>query len=395
MANKSRSPAVMPSYAAIPTMANGEDHDGEEFDDMDYLMDQQEYDGLKISMNCQPQTIARYGKYSLFIVLIAFMSIALVMNVDQFKLSSYATFSNMFGLSLDETSENSFVLSSPSFLANGDLPPTSTCKFGTETGVSPPLAWKGAPEGTVDYLITMKKESGYSWSVYDISSDVDHLDEAVSNAAASGATVGLIAGTEAWDIDVPPYISTANYVSMYKYEEPCSKGPGEKWYLFTIYAFSRRAADVMAENNFAKENTKPTQILEIMDSYILGKAEITAYFNLYDDDASAAVAKEETKVAEASGVVVTGGVELSDEGKAKNGGSDPKHSSTETTTALAVTPPTTTSTTTTSTSNSNNVMVQLAAAHGESFVLGYSSVLTILNLFHHPTTYGINNSKKL
>ena len=357
----------MPSYAAIPTLAN--DDDEEEFN-MDYLMDQQEYDGLKVSMNCKPQTIARYGKYTMIIVLIAIMSIALVMNVDQFKLSSYSTFSNMFGLSLDETAENTFVLTSPVFLADGDLPATSTCKFGTETGVSPPLAWSGAPEGTVDYMITMKKESGYSWSIYDVNSDVDHLDEAVSNAAASGATVGLIAGTEAWDIDVPPYISTANYVSMYKYEEPCSKGPGEKWYLFTIYAFNRRAADVMAENNFSKENTKPTQILELMDSYIVGKAEITAYFNLYDDDASAAVAKEETKVAEASGVVVTGGADVSDAGKAKNSGSDPKHTTTDTTaTTTALSTTTAATTTTTSTSNSNNVMVQLAAAHGKSSFL--------------------------
>ena len=296
------------------------------------------------------------------------MSIALILNVDQFKVSSYSTFSSMFGLSLDETAASTFVLTSPAFGADGDLPETSTCKLGTETGVSPPLAWSGAPEGTVDFMITMKKESGYSWSIYDVSSDVDHVDQAVSNAAASGATVGLIAGTEAWDIDVPPYISTANYVSMYKYEEPCSKGPGEKWYLFTIYAFSRRAADVMAENNFSKENTKPTQILEIMDSYILGKAEITAYFNLYDDDASAAVAKEETKVAEDSGEVVTGGAELSDAGKAKNGGSDPKHTSTTTTTEATFTATTPSTTTTTSTSNSNNVMVQLAAAHGGSII---------------------------
>ena len=51
----------------------------------------------------------------------------------------------------------------------------------------------------------------------------------------------------------------------------------------------------MTENNFAKENTKPTQILAIMDSYILGKAEITANFNLYDDDQAALAAKTATK----------------------------------------------------------------------------------------------------
>ena len=250
-----------------------------------------EYEDVDIDEVMGPQQrLNNFRRWGLAVTAVCLAAGAVIAVANNMKVSYLPSF-----LGLTNLDESSFVLTSPAFEADGTFPEQYTCKLGTETGVSPPLAWTGAPDGTVDYLITMKKESGYSWAVYDISSDINHVDEAVSNAAASGATVGQIAGTEAWDIDVPPFISTANYVSMYKYEEPCSKGPGAKWYLFTIYAFSKRAADVMAENNFAKENTKPTQILEIMNDYILGSAAVTANFNLYDDDQAASAAKSATK----------------------------------------------------------------------------------------------------
>lgn len=310
---------VVPSYSAVP-VSEGEDID------MDELMREE-----NININI---TVSKHSlRYMSFFTLVALTVVAVVMTANQMKVDYGSIGSRLFGsfneAPADLTLPDGVVtmeVTSPTFVADGTMDDKYSCKLGTETGVSPPLAWSGAPESTVDYMITMKKESGYSWSVYDISSDINHVDEAVSNAAASGATVGQIAGTEAWDIDVPPYISTANYVSMYKYEEPCSKGPGSKWYLFTVYAFSKRAADVMAENNFSKENTKPTQILALMQDYVVGKGEITGYFNLYDDDQSAAAAKEETKEAEESGNTgATAGVVLSAAGKNKNGGSDPKH----------------------------------------------------------------------
>ena len=129
--------------------------------------------------------------------------------------------------------------------------------------------------------------------------------------------------------DVPPYISTAGYVSMYKvshpnlytvwdipsytqlyffshpplhpytpythtythtltpqYEEPCSKGPGYKWYLFSVYAFSEHAASIMKGHGFSKTDTKPTKILELMneEGYVLGQAQIIVYYSLYGDE---------------------------------------------------------------------------------------------------------------
>ena len=71
-----------------------------------------------------------------------------------------------------------------------------------------------------------------------------------------------------------------------QYEEPCSKGPGYKWYLFTVYAFSEHAAAIMKGHGFSKSDTKPTKILQLMndEGYVLGQAQIIVYYSLYGDE---------------------------------------------------------------------------------------------------------------
>jgi phosphatidylethanolamine-binding protein (PEBP) family uncharacterized protein len=196
-------------------------------------------------------------------------------------------------LNLEESSE--FTLTSSAFQFNGSLPDIYTCKLGEGTGVSPPLQWSNPPAGTVEYFVTMWKISGYSWSVYNISKSIDHLDEATSG-------VGMVAGTVAWDIDVPPYIDTSNYVSMYKYEEPCSKGPGAKLYIFTVYAFSQRLEPLMTAEKYTRDDINPVNILELMDSkgYILGKASINSYFELYGDDDTSASSSSSSSASSSS-----------------------------------------------------------------------------------------------
>ena len=317
--------------------------------DLDKLMNDED-DDEPIEITCTPRRLKQLGHAAVLLALVSLTFVAVYMSGDSLKKTFEPYYSSFIYSSLDteNAAPTAFTLTSPAFEADGTLPDTYTCKLGTETGVSPPLAWSGAPEGTVDYMITMKKESGYSWTLYDLGT-LDHVDAAVSNAAGPGATVGQAAGTEAWDIDVPPYISTANYVSMYKYEEPCSKGPGAKWYLFTVYAFSRKVTDVLSERNFAKENTKPTQILEAMDGYVLGQAQVTTFFNLYDDDQAAAAAKEETKELEESGSTGgTAGPASTPALAKKNGGADPKHSGGATAAGTAGSPPASTTTTATS-----------------------------------------------
>lgn len=90
--------------------------------------------------------------------------------------------------------------------------------------VTPPLAWSGAPPGTVEYAVVMhtQPQDGdphWYWVLYDLAPTVDHLDE---NA-------------------IPPATVGANSVNgRSAYAPPCSKGPGVKVYTFTVYALSGR-----------------------------------------------------------------------------------------------------------------------------------------------------------
>ena len=85
---------------------------------------------------------------------------------------------------------------------------------------------------------------------------------------------------------LPTHTHTYTHTLTPQYEEPCSKGPGYKWYLFTVYAFSEHAASIMKGHGFSKTDTKPTKILELMneEGYVLGQAQIIVYYSLYGDE---------------------------------------------------------------------------------------------------------------
>jgi phosphatidylethanolamine-binding protein (PEBP) family uncharacterized protein len=86
---------------------------------------------------------------------------------------------------------------------------------------SPPLSWTGAPEGTVEFAITMTTLAldglKWNWVLYHIPGNVTSLAE---------NTVGV--GTAGVSTDGPDL----------RYYPPCSTGPGAKTYTFTIYALS-------------------------------------------------------------------------------------------------------------------------------------------------------------
>ena len=174
-------------------------------------------DEISCNINCGRERLRHMTRWIAYLMVLGLTIFVVVVNRKTLsaKFSVPHIFSSGTTSVRGRVDSSGFIVTSPAFEANGTLPDKYTCKFGTETGVSPPLAWSNPPEGTTDFMITMKKESGYSWTVYDLGL-IDHVDEAVCNAAGTGATVGEVAGTEAWDIDVPPYISTAGYVSMYK-----------------------------------------------------------------------------------------------------------------------------------------------------------------------------------
>jgi phosphatidylethanolamine-binding protein (PEBP) family uncharacterized protein len=115
-----------------------------------------------------------------------------------------------------------FSLSSSVFQDGGTLPVTYTCDgAGGMVSPSPPLSWSGAPEGTVEFAITMitvaPDGTKWNWVLYHIPGTVTSLAE---------NTVGV--GTAGVSTDGPDL----------RYYPPCSTGPGAKTYTFTIYALS-------------------------------------------------------------------------------------------------------------------------------------------------------------
>lgn len=111
-----------------------------------------------------------------------------------------------------------FKLVSSAFQAGGALPVVHTCDG---AGHSPPLAWSGAPHGTVQFalLMTTLANDGmrWNWVLYGIPAGVTSLAE---------STAGV--GTAGLSSDGP----------LLQYYPPCSQGPGAKTYTFTIYALS-------------------------------------------------------------------------------------------------------------------------------------------------------------
>jgi phosphatidylethanolamine-binding protein (PEBP) family uncharacterized protein len=87
--------------------------------------------------------------------------------------------------------------------------------------VSPPLAWSDAPVATTEYALTLTTialdGTKYNWVLYGIPASV--------TALVQGATGVGIAGRST---DGPEL----------RYYAPCSTGPGDKTYTFTLHALS-------------------------------------------------------------------------------------------------------------------------------------------------------------
>jgi len=112
-----------------------------------------------------------------------------------------------------------FTLTSPVMENGGKLPATFTCDG---QSLSPPLAWQGAPEGTVGYALAMHHVPGpgdthWYWVVYNI--------PPTTLSVEAGATDFGTFGTNSVN-------------GQQVYAPPCSKGPGEKLYTITVYALS-------------------------------------------------------------------------------------------------------------------------------------------------------------
>ncbi|HET8725089.1 MAG TPA: hypothetical protein VFM53_12905, partial [Anaeromyxobacteraceae bacterium] len=120
----------------------------------------------------------------------------------------------LFGVS----PSSSMTLTSSAFADGGRISSTYTCDG---AGTSPDLSWSGAPAATVEYALTLTTVAldgtKYNWVLYGVPASASGL--------APGSTGVGIAGKST---DGPEL----------RFYAPCSAGPGDKTYVFTLYALS-------------------------------------------------------------------------------------------------------------------------------------------------------------
>ncbi len=110
------------------------------------------------------------------------------------------------------------VVTSPAFEAGGAYPSEFTCDG---AGVSPPIEWSGAPEGTRCYALSLwhiPRDGAVKsyWVLYNIPGDVTGLPRNATKIGVAGV----------------------NDKDRAAYDPMCSKGPGAKVYQITVHALS-------------------------------------------------------------------------------------------------------------------------------------------------------------
>jgi Raf kinase inhibitor-like YbhB/YbcL family protein len=142
-----------------------------------------------------------------------------------------------------------FTLTSSAIAQNATVPQAYTCATqstqnaqGTGGDASPPLAWSGAPSGTLSFAVVLHDQGNGNthWVLYDIAPTVTSLPKGI----AKTATVTTPAGAK----------QTKSYDGSYGYMGPC---PNVKHtYTFTVYAMPKAAtAGITAGDRAGAEKT--------------------------------------------------------------------------------------------------------------------------------------------
>lgn len=120
---------------------------------------------------------------------------------------------------ISQSTNSGFTLTSTDVADGGHLPIEYTCDG---DGSTLPLIWSGAPAGTQGYVVIMHhvvapEEIHWYWVLYNIPADVTSLPKNVTRIGTLGNNInnGLV-----------------------EYSPPCSQGPGDKEYIYTVYALS-------------------------------------------------------------------------------------------------------------------------------------------------------------
>jgi Raf kinase inhibitor-like YbhB/YbcL family protein len=120
---------------------------------------------------------------------------------------------------ISQQTNSGFTLTSTDVIDGGRLPTEYTCDG---DGSALPLAWNGAPADAKSFAVIMSHNAPegvvhWYWVLYNIPADVTSLPKNVSGVGTLGNNInnGLV-----------------------EYSPPCSKGPGDKTYTYTVYALS-------------------------------------------------------------------------------------------------------------------------------------------------------------
>jgi Raf kinase inhibitor-like YbhB/YbcL family protein len=160
-----------------------------------------------------------------------------------------------------------FVLWSPDPLVAEHMPETYIANASGCTGrnASPPLQWKGAPKGTLSYVVTLfdrderSTPSGWwHWVVYDIPKDVDSL------------YIG--AGALHSQVLPPPTLQGRSDGGEEAYQGPCPpKGDPPHRYVFTVYALKVAKLPV-------PEDSSGAMVTATAQDYVLAKSVFIAHY---------------------------------------------------------------------------------------------------------------------
>lgn len=151
-------------------------------------------------------------------------------------------------------STSGFTLTSPDIGLDGLLPVEYTCDGSASTLA---LSWSGAPAGTVSYAVIMHhvapdNEIKWYWVLYDIPAGVTGLPKNTTG-------IGIL-GTNSVN-DQPGY------------EPPCSQGPGDKTYVYTVYALSAQP-----QLSVPASQVNRAALLDAIQDITLGSAELSVVY---------------------------------------------------------------------------------------------------------------------
>ncbi len=150
---------------------------------------------------------------------------------------------------------STFTLTCPNLPADGRLPVEYTCDG---DGSTLALAWSGAPAGTTGYAVIMhhlpgqNEQAHWYWVLYNLPASVTSLPKNVTGVGTLGNNInnGLV-----------------------EYSPPCSQGPGDKEYIYTVYALSSEPQITIAPENVDRET-----LLAAIENITLASAELQVVY---------------------------------------------------------------------------------------------------------------------